>query len=273
VAAGAVAAAVGLPFAAVPSAAAAEQVTFLPGTGLDVTPTYLVTPAPCPAAATNVVAVATGHGFPANGQVVVTNSMSPVSHDAPMVVHLQDTFNGFAAVNSTKLSGDYRVTVRCIDHLQQHTYATWSGTITFQDGRHFTAAEPTQATRDAVIAAEPGASPAPGGGSGPATGVSGQGSEGGSGPTGPGADPPSSRPSESPSADAGASEPSDEASTAADAPPGADAASTSPAHTAAASAEPATGTGWSWLLRGALLGALVCAALTVALVRRERAGR
>jgi hypothetical protein len=135
--------------------------TFTPPRGLDSTPMYLVVPQPCPAKATNIVALAVGHGFVAGGQPVVTNSTAGISHTAPFVVPLQDSFTGFAAVNGTKLSGAYRISLRCIDALGQFTYASFSGAVTFSDATHYTAPAPPQSLVDAIVAAR---EPSTGGG-------------------------------------------------------------------------------------------------------------
>ncbi len=155
------------------AAAAPAGLSFLPAKGLASTPMTLLVPAPCPSAATNVIATAYGHGFPADGQTVVGNSRAGVSHTAPFALPLQDTFTGFAADNGTTLSGPYKVTLACIDSLGAKTYATFTATITFADAAHFSAPAPTDALVAAIQQAElptltnpsagPSAKPQPGG--------------------------------------------------------------------------------------------------------------
>jgi hypothetical protein len=159
------------------AAAPPAALSFLPAKGLASTPMYVVMPAPCPAGGTNVVAKAFGHGFPAAGQPVVTNSTAGVSHNAPFILPLQDSFVGFAADNGTTLSGPYRVTLRCINRLANKTYASYSATVSFSDTAHFTAPAPAPALIAAIQASEQPVQPAPSGsakakGSGPAAGKS-----------------------------------------------------------------------------------------------------
>jgi hypothetical protein len=143
------------------AAAAPAALTFLPAKGLASTPMTMVIPAACPAAGSNVVAKAFGHGFPAQGQTVVTNSTAGVSHNAPFALPLQDTFTGFAADNGTKLSGAYLVTLRCISRLGNKTYASYTGTITFSDSSHFTAPAPSDALVNQIQQAEQPQVPVP----------------------------------------------------------------------------------------------------------------
>lgn len=148
-----VAAAASLAIVGDASAAEGGALTFTPSGGRDDTPMYVVTSAPCPEPASNVVAVATGAGFPAAGQVVISNSTSGVSHRAPLVLPLQDTLHGFAAVNRTQLSGRYLVTLTCQNRLQTTAFATFTGAITFSSPQRFTAPGPSAAVRKAIAAA------------------------------------------------------------------------------------------------------------------------
>jgi hypothetical protein len=135
-------------------AAAVTTLSFTPATGSDVTPMYLITPKPCPTPATNVLVMAVGHGFPAGGQVVVSNSTSGVSHDAPFILPLQDTFEGFASINGTTLQGSYVLTMRCSNRLGSKTYATWTGTVSFSDATHYTAPAPAKSVVEAIAASQ-----------------------------------------------------------------------------------------------------------------------
>jgi hypothetical protein len=165
----------------------------------------LVVPQPCPSPATNVLAEAFGHGFPASGQPVINNSTSGVSHTAPFVLPLQDTFTGFAADNATSLSGPYRITLRCISRLRTKTFASFSATVTFSDPKHYTAPAPPASVIQAINASQnpggaaPGASgAAPSAGAGSANGKSGStGSSGQAGKSGGAASPGNAAPSAS----------------------------------------------------------------------------
>ncbi len=146
-----------------PAVADDAGLSFAPGAGQDVTPMYVVTSGPCPEPATNVIATATGRGFGPQGQVVISNSTSGVSHTTAFVLPLQDTMHGFAALNRTTLSGPYVVTLRCVNRLQTQELARFSGTITFSSPTRFTAPEPSAAVQRSIegaAAARPAASSA-----------------------------------------------------------------------------------------------------------------
>jgi hypothetical protein len=149
-----IAAAVAPAASAAPSPAPAAGLSFTPASGLNTTPMYVLTPKSCPAGATNVLVMAFGQGFPTSGQPVVNNSTSGISHDAPFILPLQDTFEGFAAVNGTTLRGPYRVTLSCINRLGIKTYASFTGTVTFADATHYTAPAPTRAVVAAIAASQ-----------------------------------------------------------------------------------------------------------------------
>ena len=145
-----------------PAAASAGSLSFTPSSGADTTPMFLVTPKACPTAATNVVANALGHGFPASGQPVLGNTTAGISHTAPFVMPLQDSFNGLAAVNGATLMGPYQITFRCTDSLGIKTFAAFTGTVTFSDAHHFTApAVPNAIAAQIVASQNQEAGPAP----------------------------------------------------------------------------------------------------------------
>jgi hypothetical protein len=146
---------------AAPSPASANALSFTPAKGLDTTPLYVIVPKPCPAQATNVLAKAVGLGFPAGGQTVVSNSTSGISHTAPFILPLQDSFTGFAADNGASLRGAYVVTLRCINRLGTQTYASFTSTITFFDAKHYTAPAPTRSVIAAIAASQNPASSQP----------------------------------------------------------------------------------------------------------------
>ena len=130
----------------------------------------VITSGPCPEPAVHLVVRATGHGFPADGQVIVTNTSAGLSHRYAMSVPMTDTFNGFAASLGIKLAGPYLVTFSCIDKFGSKTYATYTGTITFRDPTHFTATAPPSGLR---IAANDGMPPIPPANGAPAPGAGG----------------------------------------------------------------------------------------------------
>ncbi len=110
---------------AAPTPTAPSALSFTPTKGLDTTPMYLVVPKACPAAATNVVVEAYGHGMPADGQPVIGNTSAGISHSSAFVLPLQDTFAGFAAVNGTALAGPYQIALRCTDSLGAAKPVKW----------------------------------------------------------------------------------------------------------------------------------------------------
>jgi len=127
-----------------PAIAADGAISFIPAAGQDISPMYAVTSAPCPAEATNIVASLTGPGFPPAGITVVSNTRAGVRHDAAFGVPLQNAMHNFAAMNGVSLHGAYTMQLRCIDHLAQHTYATFGGVLTFSDATHYTAPAPKE---------------------------------------------------------------------------------------------------------------------------------
>lgn len=168
---------------------------FFPGTGSDATPMWVVTAEPCPAASQALIGTVTGPGFPAEGYVVLSNTMAGLDYAKPMTLALQDTFNGFAASSGgIKLAGTYVVSIRCIDRLGATTYATFTGTITFASPKAYTApaAVITEAPKDtggidgAPIPGQPAAgaeTPAPASTDTPAPGASAAGSGGSATPS------------------------------------------------------------------------------------------
>ena len=118
------------------------SLTFIPGTGRDTTPMYAVTSGGCPQAATNVVGMLYGKGFPAQGVVVVSNNDTSTYHAGSFGVPPQDTLAAFAMQAGIKLQGAYRLALKCTDQFAMKTYAEFSGTITFSDHTHYTAPVP-----------------------------------------------------------------------------------------------------------------------------------
>jgi len=152
------------------------SLTFAPAKGFDETPMYVLTSGPCEAAATNVVAMARGKGFPAEGQVVVGNSSAGVSHTGPFVLPLQNTMAAYAHERNIVLSGPYAVSLICENRLGTHKYTTFSGTITFQTAKTYTAPSPSTQLIQAVQGQQgaqadgylPGTAPIPNGAGGSA---------------------------------------------------------------------------------------------------------
>lgn len=131
-------------------AADSGDLTFMPGKGMDVSPLYTVTSAPCPDQATNVIGRMYGKGFPKEGIVVIPNSDAPVSTEVAFGVPLQDTVAGFASEAGVKLSGKYRVTVQCVNELGTKVFSEFTGIMNFGDATHFTAPVPKTAPAEGV---------------------------------------------------------------------------------------------------------------------------
>jgi hypothetical protein len=122
--------------------AAGGGLTFIPGKGMDISPMYTVTSAPCPKTATNVVGRIFGKGFDSKGLVVIQNSDAAIRHDVAFGVPLQDTIAGFAQTAGVKLKGKYKIEVQCVNELATKVFATFTGTINFSDATHFTGPTP-----------------------------------------------------------------------------------------------------------------------------------
>ena len=140
-----------------PSAAHAAtgggSLTFIPGKGDPTTPMYAVTSGACPAEATNVVGLLYGKGLPAGGVVAVTNgTATQAAHEGSFGIPPTDTFFAIAEQAGLKrLEGPYRLVLRCIDNLDTHTYATFTGTVTFDaKGSAYTAPVPHKPPADGV---------------------------------------------------------------------------------------------------------------------------
>jgi hypothetical protein len=130
--------------------------TFTPNKGKDTTPMYLVSSKPCPAQATNVLATAYGHGFTPNGQIVVSNSTSGMSHATPFVLPLQDTLAAYAKRLNITLAGPYKIVLICKSRLGMTPFASMVGTITFHTPHDYTAPAVTPA-QVAAVTGQPGA--------------------------------------------------------------------------------------------------------------------
>lgn len=124
------------------SATDSGGLTFLPAKGSDIDPMYVVTPAGCPKEAIAVVGTLHGPGIKPEGIVVVPNTTSDVRSDGPFGVPLQDTLQGFAAAEGFRLKGTYRLDLRCIDELGTRTFAAFSGSLSFDEARRYTARAP-----------------------------------------------------------------------------------------------------------------------------------
>jgi hypothetical protein len=134
-------------------AATGGTLTFIPGRGAPTTPMYAVTSGACPAEATNVVGLLYGKGLPADGVVAVTNgTATQAAHEGAFGIPPTDTFFAIAEQAGLKrLEGAYRLVLRCIDNLDTHTYATFTGTVTFDaKGAAYTAPVPAKPPVDGV---------------------------------------------------------------------------------------------------------------------------
>jgi hypothetical protein len=124
------------------AAGSSSGLTFIPAKGEDISPMYVVTPAPCPAAATNIVGRVFGKGFPADGTIVLPNGDAGVRHDAAFGAPLQNTLQAFAADAKIKLDGKYTIKVQCVNDLATKVFAEFSGVLSFGDATHYTAPAP-----------------------------------------------------------------------------------------------------------------------------------
>ncbi|WAL68360.1 hypothetical protein ORV05_11510 [Amycolatopsis cynarae] len=116
---------------AAPVAAAAPLggLVVTPGEGADIASVRLLTSGGCPPGADAYNATLTGHGLPAAGQVITATTDAGLSHTAPFEVFPVETLRDFAADNNTTLTGDYRVTVSCVDSFAQQSKGEFSATL------------------------------------------------------------------------------------------------------------------------------------------------
>lgn len=160
---------------ALPAAAAPiGRVTVRPATSIDTAPIVARTSGGCPARADTYYAVAKGHGFPKDGQVVTTPTAAGLSHAGAFDVYFAETMKDFAADNHTTLSGRYEITVFCADSFTLNSYGEFTGALTFTSATRYVTAESASAAPPpsaAPVSPAPrpstAASPAPGSSSAP----------------------------------------------------------------------------------------------------------
>ena len=100
------------------------------------------TSAGCPDQADSYLAVAKGHGFPANGQIITAPTAAGLSHTEGFDVYFAETMKDFAADNHTTLKGRYDVAVYCVDSFLGTKFAQFTGTLTFSSPTRYKASGP-----------------------------------------------------------------------------------------------------------------------------------
>ncbi len=152
-------------------APAAGTLTFTPGAGIDLAAIKVHTSAGCPAPADGFYAVARGHGFPKDGQLVTAPTAAGMSRAAGFDVYFGQTMADFAKDNKTELRGRYDVTVYCVEQFSGAVHAEYKGALLFSTPDKYQAvgatettaaspaatAEPTIEARPAVVRANPSA--------------------------------------------------------------------------------------------------------------------
>ena len=170
-----------LALASTAGAAASAQGTpslwFAPTHGNDSSAVTVVTSGSC-TRGTNLIGRIYGPGFPASGQIAVSNSPTSAydrTKGGGYVVPLGATVRDLLSMQprQTIAHGDYRVVIACRDAVRRNEYATFSGVLHFGSAAQFFA-PPAPKTATEIAPADPtgstGAAPQPGG-AGPATSV------------------------------------------------------------------------------------------------------
>ncbi|WP_433371964.1 hypothetical protein ACQPZX_48535 [Actinoplanes sp. CA-142083] len=152
-------------------AAPSGTLDFFPSNSIDVAAIKARTSAGCPSEADSYFAVAKGHGFPADGQIVTTPTAAGMSRTQGFDVYFAQTMKDFAADNKTTLKGRYDVAVYCIDSFLGTKFAQFTGALTFTSptkyqasGKNTMTSAPAAAPTTAAAAPTPAqtaASPAP----------------------------------------------------------------------------------------------------------------
>ncbi|GIF96733.1 hypothetical protein [Catellatospora citrea] len=150
-------------------AVAAERLGGLqvyPGAGPDTASIHVRTSRGCPGTADAYYVKATGHGFPAGGQVVTASTGAGLSHTGPFDAYLALTMMDFAADNHTALQGTYTFTLYCIEAFSQQSFGEFTGSVKFTAPTRYEAvgaARPPSASPSPPAPAQsagPGAAPA-----------------------------------------------------------------------------------------------------------------
>ncbi|RJQ89631.1 hypothetical protein [Amycolatopsis panacis] len=116
-----------MPTQAEPLRAAGLVVT--PGDSADAAPMKLHTSGGCPAGADAYNAVMRGHGLPKDGVVITATTSAGMSRKQGFDVYPSETLHDFAADANTTFTGDYQVSVYCVDSFSQEHKAEFAGTI------------------------------------------------------------------------------------------------------------------------------------------------
>ncbi|MFI1394965.1 Ig-like domain-containing protein [Streptomyces sp. NPDC020681] len=121
-----------------------------PATGADTTGISLTTAAPCPAEATNLIVSVAGSGFPAEGQIVVSNSPVDTYATSPsggIVVPLTQTMRDYASTAGfTTLQGRYDFTLTCRAAFGSTTYGDFTAPVWFTSNTAYQSTAPAAAT-------------------------------------------------------------------------------------------------------------------------------
>lgn len=133
-------------------------ITFTPANSIDLASIKVHTSGGCPAPADGFYAVARGHGFPKDGQVVTAPTAAGMSATDGFDVYFGQTMADFAADNHTALSGRYDVTVSCVDSFKGTVYAEYKGALTFTSPKTY---KTDMSGKDAAPAESPATSAAP----------------------------------------------------------------------------------------------------------------
>ncbi|HJQ48869.1 MAG TPA: hypothetical protein VJ870_21450 [Amycolatopsis sp.] len=108
-----------------------------PGDSADAAPMKLQTSDGCPASADAYNAVMRGHGLPPDGVVITATTSAGMSHKQGFDVFPSETLHDFAADANTTFTGDYQVSVYCVDSFSQEHKSEFTGTVRISEpGRY-----------------------------------------------------------------------------------------------------------------------------------------
>ncbi|MEU8758673.1 Ig-like domain-containing protein [Streptomyces sp. NPDC048659] len=148
--------ALGLGTGAAAHAATPGTLEVTPATGTDTSGITLTTGAPCPDPATHLIVGVKGSGFPADGQIVVSNSPIATYATAPnggIVVPLTQTMRDYASTAGfTTLQGRYDFTLTCRAAFGSATYGEFAAPIWFTSNTAYRSTAPVTATTTTLAA-------------------------------------------------------------------------------------------------------------------------
>ncbi|MFF3399012.1 Ig-like domain-containing protein [Streptomyces sp. NPDC002659] len=128
-----------------------------PATGTDTSGVTLTTPGPCPAEATNLIVSVAGSGFPAEGQIVVSNSPIETygsTATGGIVVPLTQTMRDYASTAGfTTLQGRYDFTLTCRAAFGSTTYGDFTAPMWFTSNTAYQTTAPAAATTTTLATA------------------------------------------------------------------------------------------------------------------------